>query len=26
VRSVAIQDWAVSVLDLTWVVENDDLG
>jgi len=26
VSSVAVQDWGVSVVDLTGVVENDDLG
>ena len=26
VSSVAIENWSVSVLDLTWVVKNDDLG
>jgi len=23
---MAVQDWAISVLDLTWVVHDDDLS
>jgi len=26
VSSVAIQNWGISSLDLTWVVQNDDLS
>jgi len=26
VGSVAIKNWGISILDLTWVVKNDDLS